>query len=323
MGSKYIGLAVSLVPVLAIAADSDRLLASASSTTLYGSIEQGIKVGDLNKDDKTRAEYLSDHVRLGIRGEEALNNDLRAFFNFHFSHEEKDGSSGLNGVREAHVGLKGSFGKLTLGRQKTSWKTTVGKAVFDELTPGIERMSKMIRYDLDNIVGSGFHISLDGVLDGSHEVIINGKTRAFNAYDAAAGYQGRNFYAGVGYQRTSVDAIETKLGGKTNELIGASVSYTPYENKDREQSLTLALDYHHHASFGEYFAASADYAFGRQKVRAGWEMLDYDKQKDLNLYHLGYRYYFSPRTYSELKGFYRKHGSDDGYVTKLMLHHDF
>ena len=272
---KHLALVAALLPAVAVA-DSDRLLGSASSTTLYGSIEQGIKVGDLNEDDKTRADYLSDHVRLGIRGEEALNNDLQAFFNFHFSHEEKaDGSSGLNGVREAHVGLKGSFGKLTLGRQKTSWKTTVGKAVFDELTPGIERMSKMIRYDLDNIAGSGFHISVDGVLDGSHNEIPGGKSKAFNAYDAAAGYTGRNFYAGVGYQHTSVDAIKTKLGkGSTNELIGASLSYTPYENKEREQSLTLALDYHHHASFGEYFSASADYAFGRQQLRAGWEMLD-------------------------------------------------
>ena len=33
-------------------------------------------------------------------------------------------------LREAYIGLKGNFGKLTLGRQATVWKSYMGKSVF-------------------------------------------------------------------------------------------------------------------------------------------------------------------------------------------------
>ena len=261
------------------AADKD----SGSSATLYGSISQGVVVTDRNKEEKTRADYLSDHVRVGIKGEEALGNGLQAFFNIHMTHKEKKESSGLNGLRAG----------------------------------------KVIRYDLNNIGGSGFKFAVDGILDGTHEVIKGGKTRAFNAYDAAIGYKGHGLDTSLGYQRTSVDAIETELGGKTNEIIGASIAYMPFENKDKKQSLELAFDYQHHASFGDFFATSADYSFGSQKLRAGWEMLDYDKQRNWQQFHLGHRYYFSKRTFAEVKGAYRTQGDEHSYLTKILLRHEF
>ena len=301
------------------AADKD----SGSSATLYGSISQGVVVTDRNKEEKTRADYLSDHVRVGIKGEEALGNGLQAFFNIHMTHKEKKESSGLNGLREAYIGLKGNFGKLTLGRQATVWKSYMGKSVFDDAAIGLARPGKVIRYDLDKIGGSGFKFAVDGILDGTHGVIKGGKTRAFNAYDAAIGYKGHGLDTSLGYQRTSVDAIETELGGKTNEIIGASIAYTPFENKDKKQSLELAFDYQHHASFGDFFATSADYSFGSQKLRAGWEMLDYDKQRNWQQFHLGHRYYFSKRTFAEVKGAYRTQGDEHSYLTKILLRHEF
>ena len=56
----------------------------------------------------------------------------------------------------------------------------------------------MIRYDLNNIGGSGFKFAVDGILDGTHEVIKGGKTRAFNAYDAAIGYKGHGLDTSLG-----------------------------------------------------------------------------------------------------------------------------
>jgi len=43
----------------------------------------------LTQEEKTRADYLSDHVRVGIKGEEALGNGLQAFFNIYMTHKEK------------------------------------------------------------------------------------------------------------------------------------------------------------------------------------------------------------------------------------------
>ena len=152
-----------------------------STATLYGSISQGITIGDRNKDKKTRVDYLSDHIRFGIKGTEALNNGMQAFFNFHFTSKETKDGSGVNGLREAYIGLKGDFGKITLGRQNTAWKSYMGKSVFDDAAIGLARPGKVIRYDLDNIGGSGFKFAIDGILDGKHEVIKGGKNRAFNA----------------------------------------------------------------------------------------------------------------------------------------------
>ena len=87
-----------------------------STATLYGSISQGITIGDRNKDKKTRVDYLSDHIRFGIKGTEALNNGMQAFFNFHFTSKETKDGSGVNGLREAYIGLKGDLGNITLGR---------------------------------------------------------------------------------------------------------------------------------------------------------------------------------------------------------------
>ena len=207
-----------------------------STVTLYGSLSQGVKITDRGKKNDGKVDYLNDHLRIGIKATEALGGNTQAFFNLHLTSKETKDGSGLNGLREAYIGLKGDFGKLTLGRQNTAWKSYMGKSVFDDAAIGLARPGKVIRYDLDNIGGSGFKFAIDGILDGSHEVIKNGKNRAFNAYDATIGYNKNGIDASLGYQTTSVPAIETELGGKTKEIMGASVAFTFLENKDKKQS---------------------------------------------------------------------------------------
>ena len=294
-----------------------------STVTLYGSLSQGVKITDRGKKNDGKVDYLNDHLRIGIKATEALGGNTQAFFNLHLTSKETKDGSGLNGLREAYIGLKGDFGKLTLGRQNTAWKSYMGKSVFDDAAIGLARPGKVIRYDLDNIGGSGFKFAIDGILDGSHEVIKNGKNRAFNAYDATIGYNKNGIDASLGYKTTSVPAIETELGGKTKEIMGASVAFTFLENKDKKQSLEWALDYQHHAGFGEFAATSLDYSLDSQKFRAGWEMLDYEKEKFWQQYHLGYRYYFSKHTYTEIKGSWRTQGGEHSYLSKLLLRHEF
>jgi len=178
-----------------------------STVTLYGSLSQGVKITDRGKKSDGKMDYLNDHLRIGIKATEALGGNTQAFFNLHLTSKETKDGSGLNGLREAYIGLKGDFGKLTLGRQNTAWKSYMGKSVFDDAAIGLARPGKVIRYDLDNIGGSGFKFAIDGILDGSHEVIKNGKNRAFNAYDATIGYNKNGIDASIGYQGTSVPAL--------------------------------------------------------------------------------------------------------------------
>lgn len=314
---------LALIAAHSAHAAADKNKANDSTVTLYGSLSQGIKISDRGKKGDGKIDYQSDHLRIGVKGTQALDNGMQVFFNMHFTSKETKNSSGLNGLREAYVGLKGDFGKLTLGRQNTAWKSYMGKSVFDDAAIGLARPAKVIRYDLDNIGGSGFSFAVDGILDGSHDVIKGGKTRAFNAYDATVGYKGHGIDAALGYQATSVPAIETELGGKTDQIFGASAEFTFLENKDKKQSLAWAIDYQHHTGFGEFGATSLDYTLGAHKIRAGWEMLDYDKQKFWQQYHLGYRYNLSKRTYAEIKGAYQTQGGKHSYLSKLLLRHEF
>ena len=125
--------------------------------------------------------------------------------------------------------------------------------------------------------------------------------------------------AGLGFFAVAVffDAVVT------DKIFGASAAFTFLENKDKKQSLEWALDYQHHAHFGEFAATSIDYTLGAQKFRAGWEMLDYKKEKFWQQYHLGYRYNLSKRTYTEAKVAYRTQGGEHDYLGKILLRHEF
>ena len=109
--------------------------------TLYGSLSQGVKITDCGKKNDGKVDYLNDHLRIGIKATEALGGNTQAFFNLYLTSKETKDGSGLNGLREAYIGLKGDFGKLTLGRQNTAWKSYMGKSVF-----GASRKSYPLRF---------------------------------------------------------------------------------------------------------------------------------------------------------------------------------
>lgn len=306
---------LSLGTISAIAADG-------RDTTLYGSLAQGVQYHS-KVEKNSHMDYLNDHLRIGVKGTEALGGNNQLFFNLYLTSEENKDGSGLNGVREAHIGVQGDFGRLTLGKQKTAWKTYMVKSVFDDAAIGIERLGKMIRYDLEDIGGSGFSFAVDGVLDGKHEVIKSGRSRGFNEFSAAVGYKNNTFAVSAGYEGTSGNGIKTKLGGSTDAIMGASAAVTLLRYDDKSPMLEWALDAQHHAHFGEYASTSLNYTWGAHQFRGGWEGIDYDKEKFWQQYHLGHIYKFSERTDTELKGTYRKQGDDDEFIGKLTLHHAF
>ena len=220
-----------------------------STVTLYGSLSQGVKITDRGKKNDGKVDYLNDHLRIGIKATEALGGNTQAFFNLHLTSKETKDGSGLNGLREAYIGLKGDFGKLTLGRQNTAWKSYMGKSVFDDAAIGLARPGKVIRYDLDNIGGSGFKFAIDGILDGSHEVIKNGKNRAFNAYDLAIGYTG-------GKERIGIWGVNAGYSFDKNNFLSAAYA----------RNNSLAMD----KKYKKSYQISYDYKGAKPEDRGSW-----------------------------------------------------
>ncbi|MDR1708953.1 MAG: porin, partial [Candidatus Accumulibacter sp.] len=109
MQTKIIALAVAgLVSGAAFAQTNVTLYGVADAAYVYG------KIGN-NKFSGIENGQLSGN-RLGVKGEEALGNGLKAIFTYEWA-ATIDGESALGAPRQSFVGLSGGFGTFSLGRQ--------------------------------------------------------------------------------------------------------------------------------------------------------------------------------------------------------------
>lgn len=94
-----------------------------SNVTLYGVADMFYQYADgANSLSRAQSGGLAGS-RFGLRGSEDLGGGLRANFTLEGGVNLDDGTSGQGGAlfgRQAHVGLSGSFGSISLGRQYTA-----------------------------------------------------------------------------------------------------------------------------------------------------------------------------------------------------------
>jgi predicted porin len=94
-----------------------------SNVTLYGVADMFYQYADgANSLSRAQSGGLAGS-RFGLRGSEDLGGGLRANFTLEGGVNLDDGTSGQGGAmfgRQAHVGLSGSFGSVSLGRQYTA-----------------------------------------------------------------------------------------------------------------------------------------------------------------------------------------------------------
>lgn len=112
-----------------------------SSVTLYGIVDQSIRyTSNANASDDGLVELTNGAItnsRWGIKGSEALGNNLKAIFQLEGGFDPDTGRANQNNSlfgRQAYVGLAGDFGTIKLGRQYTEGFNLFGD--FDPLTIG-------------------------------------------------------------------------------------------------------------------------------------------------------------------------------------------
>ncbi|WP_322105808.1 porin [Paraburkholderia sp. J41] len=111
-----------------------------SDVTLYGIVDQSIRfTTNSNAQNDSQVQLANGAItnsRWGLKGEEDLGGGMKALFRLESGFEPQNGSMDMNRLfgRYAYVGISGSYGTFTLGRQGTESFNFFGD--FDPLTVG-------------------------------------------------------------------------------------------------------------------------------------------------------------------------------------------
>ncbi|MEQ5837974.1 porin [Paraburkholderia acidicola] len=194
-----------------------------SSVTLYGAVGGGVRWTSNTKGGSTTSfdgSSLAANI-FGIQGTEDLGGGTHAVFDLETDFSTGNGSLQYNNIffsRAAYVGVESRFGRVTFGRQLSSFDdmavnldpTYVNSDDFalspiadlaTEYFTGDTRFDNTVKYDAHT---GGLHIGGSYSFGG-----VAGNTRAGSSYSAGASYQLGSLVGGLGYQRTySTDASQ-------------------------------------------------------------------------------------------------------------------
>ncbi|MFJ2987379.1 porin [Collimonas sp. NPDC087041] len=213
-----------------------------TNVTIYGVIDTSLtytsKVGPKNNSRFSVDSGDLSTSRIGFKGTEDLGNGLKAIFQLENGFNADDGSLATASTlfdRKSVVGLSGSFGTVTLGRQTdfledignkyTSVQTFGGNGVKGGHFNNLDRISgtranNSVRYDSSNL--SGFTGSL---FYGFGEVA--GQTSAGQSFGLGGNYANGPFGIGLAYFQTKLaaDALPTKAGDTDLKTFTLGASY--------------------------------------------------------------------------------------------------
>lgn len=231
-------LAVALLSALPLFAHAQ------TSVTVYGVADASVGIEDTDAPGEGSRTVVSSGTqstsRIGFRGTEDLGNGLKALFNFEAGVALDNGAADTAGLfqRRAVVGLQGSFGTITVGREYSP-------------VAAIAQGS--------DALGHGFYGS---------SLASFGTNRLTRRLSNSVNYKSNplsGFVFGAAY-----GAGET-LTGPSNDLMGASLEYT-------NGGLYLGAAYHQIERLAsgddEEYAFGAGYKFGNFEVRGGHLVAD-------------------------------------------------
>ena len=126
--------------------------AAFADVTVYG--KANVSIQSAEEADEDQLEVVSNASRIGVKGSEEINSDLKAIYQFEYQTEVDDGAGGNPSQtftqRNIFVGLQGSMGTIIAGKFDTPTKTAQEK------------------------------IDLFNDLEGDINYVVNGETRANN-----------------------------------------------------------------------------------------------------------------------------------------------
>ena len=122
MNKKLIAIAVASamsVPAAVTVMAPTTAQADDSGPTVYGRLRGGLQRTDDDRAEDDVIGFEDASSRFGVKGEEDLGNGMAAVYRYEWGTQlvEDEGSATGLSKRHSYVGLKGSFGQFTMGRQ--------------------------------------------------------------------------------------------------------------------------------------------------------------------------------------------------------------
>ncbi|RUO80787.1 porin [Idiomarina tyrosinivorans] len=277
-----VALLTTALPLAANAADGDKDL-----LTVYGKANVSLQRND--EGGKTTNELESNASRFGVKGKQALESGLTAFYKFEWDVDLTDNAKGDNiKSRNQYVGLAGDFGEVMVGRRDTVLKSSQGNTdVFSDydgdikaLFEGENRLSNSVTYfspSFSNFkVGVSYILSEDeNVDDGVSASLMYGDEdlKATPYYFAIAADQ-------------DVDGWDVIRGTASTAFNKTQVSLML---QTQESSMDSSIQ-------GDGYMLSVAHPFGALKLKAQFQSMDYDGFDTARSYSVGADYKLAKST---------------------------
>ncbi|MCP4282591.1 MAG: porin [Alteromonas sp.] len=304
---------------LAVAAALVAPMSAMADTTIYGLIDNAVTNGDnssSSNDSSMDVRQGNGTSRFGVKGSEDLGNGLKAIFQYEWATVTAEGGLGSTATgfanRLGYVGLAGSFGKITVGRQWNPYYFAVGKTdIMNGPTAGYRqnlnhyRTGNGLGYATPNFNGFSAAITLamdadttgygGDIEDGVDQVSLNVR------------YDNGPLAIGLGYRQTEGTGAVTT----STTLTTTGAATFPFS------ATAAAVD------DSDTWGLGAKYNFGNFAVMAHYEDQDNGMAADVDSWGLGGEAYFGNNTVKVLYTTKDTSGGADVDAWAIGLQHSF
>jgi predicted porin len=287
---------LALAAAAALAAPAVASAAEFTGPKIYGRIH--VSLNQMDNGPESVLNLSDNSSRLGVKGDMAIAEGLKAFYQMEAGFEADDGGGEL-ASRNTFIGLAGAFGSLQAGQFDTLIKAIgskvnlFGDTVGDNgnIIAGIEpdfdqREDNMIQYTTPAVGGMQAGIA--------YSTNVNSGSASDDADEdswmAALSYTGvQNLYLGLGYQQYGADAGAggeksniVRLGAqyKMGDLLLSGLVQRAADVEDASGAVDDVLAY----------GLGAAYNLGKLVLKGQYYMLDADNDAGANMIALGVDY---------------------------------
>ncbi|WP_322521799.1 porin [Guyparkeria halophila] len=299
--------------------------AAIADTTLYGKIHASYDFWGGDVVDNADYSLASNSSRLGVKGKEAISDDLSLVYKWEEQVDWGGEGAGIGGARNTFVGFSGNWGTVIFGRHDTPFKGVRGKydlfgdtigdaraivrgrALGSSTNNWDQRYDNQIAYSTPDMGGFGATVAYisdtdtqdlngDDVLDNRTDAISANASYEVGGFGIIAGYEQHNRAEQANYEDEQTAyriAAQYKMDGF--KVMGL---YQGVENVNYlTESQGVALD-----EFGgdmSMWGVGAAYSFGKSTIKGHYfaaSEVDSHADTGADLWAIGYDYKLSKQT---------------------------
>ena len=297
MKKSIVALAVSSAALASISAYA----AEDTSVDFYGNIQYAFS----NSNVSGKGSNFEDNgSTVGIKGESKVTDDLTAFFKYELEFDADENGTKDSDLDQAYVGLKGSFGKVTVGTHDTIYNNAIQDAVDQFEYLGIDKASRSSQGDTITYFSpsmGGFEVQVGVQTKGTDPSATSGTEYSGNAPMAVLKYSNDLVSVALGY-----DSRDNTAASDAKSSTGIAVTVTPMDN------LSVTAKYETQEDTADYLGLAARYGYGMGDVYGSYTNVNVDdsqtNNETYNQYAVGVTYSInsSMYTYAEIGSY----GSD-------------